>query len=180
MKQIGIYVTGIHQNLIKLPQQIETQEKAVHILWNVLKLAWWRHQMEKNRHYWPFVRGIHRSPVNSPYKGQWRGTLMFSLIWAWINGWVNNREADDLIRHHAHYDVIIMRFEYCPEWHSLSQTATYQSFNGCQNTACGLHIKGSVKANYIKFNVVHVCVKNQYKWAQTPLLRSRNWKPRPC
>ena len=30
--------------------------------------------------YWPFVRGIHRSPVNSPYKGQWHGALMFSLI----------------------------------------------------------------------------------------------------
>ena len=40
--------------------------------------------------YWPFVRGIHRSPVNSPHKGQRRGALMFSLIWAWINGWVNN------------------------------------------------------------------------------------------
>ena len=26
-------------------------------------------------HYWPFVRGIHRSPVNSPHKGQWHGTL---------------------------------------------------------------------------------------------------------
>ena len=33
-------------------------------------------------HYWPFVRGIHRSPVNSPHKGQWRGALMFSLICA--------------------------------------------------------------------------------------------------
>ena len=27
--------------------------------------------------YWPFVQGIHRPPVNSPYKGQWRGALMF-------------------------------------------------------------------------------------------------------
>ena len=27
--------------------------------------------------YWPFVRGIHRSPVNSPHKGQWRGAFMF-------------------------------------------------------------------------------------------------------
>ena len=26
---------------------------------------------------WPFVRGIHRSPVNSPNKGQSRGALMF-------------------------------------------------------------------------------------------------------
>ena len=29
--------------------------------------------------YWPFVRGIHLSPVNSPHKGQWHGGLMFSL-----------------------------------------------------------------------------------------------------
>ena len=31
-------------------------------------------------HYCPFVRGIHRSPVDSPDKGQWRGALMLSLI----------------------------------------------------------------------------------------------------
>ena len=43
--------------------------------------------------YWPFERGIHRSPVNSPHKGQWREALVFSLICVWINGWVNNREA---------------------------------------------------------------------------------------
>ena len=49
--------------------------------------------------YWPFVRGIHRSPVNSPHKGQWRRVLIFSLICAWINGWVNSREAGDLRRH---------------------------------------------------------------------------------
>ena len=48
--------------------------------------------------YWPFVRGIHRSPVNSPHKGQWGGALMFSLIYAWINGWVNNCEAGDFRR----------------------------------------------------------------------------------
>ena len=58
--------------------------------------------------YWPFVRGIHRSPVNSPHKGQWRGALMFSLICSWINGWVNNREAGDLRRHRTDYDVTVM------------------------------------------------------------------------
>ena len=58
--------------------------------------------------YWPFVRGIHRSPVNSPHKGQWCGALMFSLICVWINGWVNNREAGDLRRYGAHYDVTVM------------------------------------------------------------------------
>ena len=60
--------------------------------------------------YWPFVRGIHRSPVNSAHKGQWHGAMIFSLVCAWINGWVNNNEAGDLRRHRAHYDVTVM---YC-------------------------------------------------------------------
>ena len=58
--------------------------------------------------YWPFVRGILRSLVNYPHNGQWRWALMFSLICVWINSWVNNREAGDLRRHRAHYDVIVM------------------------------------------------------------------------
>ena len=65
----------------------------------------------KNQHfprYWPFVRGIHRSPVNSPHKGQWCEALMFSLICAWNNNWANNGDTGDLRRHRAHYDVILM------------------------------------------------------------------------
>ena len=68
--------------------------------------------MIKWKHFsrcWPFVRGIHRWPVNSPHKGQWRGAVMFSFICAWINGWENNRKAGDLRRHHDHYDVLVMR-----------------------------------------------------------------------
>ena len=57
---------------------------------------------------WPFVRRIHRCPVNSPHKGQWSGALMFALICARINDWVNNREAGDLRRRLAHYDVTVM------------------------------------------------------------------------
>ena len=33
---------------------------------------------------------------------------MFPLICVWINGWENNREAGDLRRYRAHYDVIVM------------------------------------------------------------------------
>ena len=58
--------------------------------------------------HWPFVGGIHRSPVNSPHKGQWRGALMFTLICVRINGWVNNREAGDLRRYRGHYDATVM------------------------------------------------------------------------
>ena len=73
--------------------------------------TWWRHQMEIFPRYWQFVRGIHRSPANSPHKGQWRGPLMFSLICVWINGCVNNREAGDLRRYPTHCDVTVMNQE---------------------------------------------------------------------
>ena len=58
--------------------------------------------------YWPFMRGIHRYPVKSPHKGQWRGALMFFLIGTRTSVWVNTRDAGDLTRHRAHYDVIVM------------------------------------------------------------------------
>ena len=58
--------------------------------------------------YWPFVRGTHRSQLNSPHKSQWHGGLIFSLIRAWINGWVNNRKAGDFRRHRDHCSVTIM------------------------------------------------------------------------
>ena len=70
--------------------------------------------------YWPSVRGIHQSPVNSPHKGQWRGALMFFFIYVWINGWVSNCEAVDLRRYRAHYDVIVIipfMIRLVPAWH---------------------------------------------------------------
>ena len=105
-------------------------------LWSLL----WHDDVIKWKHIprsWPFVRGIHRSPVNSPHKGLWRGSLMLSLIcalnkrwskqsWGWrfetpsrslwrhcndlrLNKlWANDRNADDLRRHPTHYDVIVM------------------------------------------------------------------------
>ena len=35
---------------------------------------------------------------------------LWYFLWSvpWINGWVNNREAGDLRRHRANYDVIVM------------------------------------------------------------------------
>ena len=73
---------------------------------------WWIHDdVIEWKHFlrnWPFVRGIHRTPVNSLHKGQWRGALMFSLTCTWINCWVNNGEAGDLRRYRAHYHVIVM------------------------------------------------------------------------
>ena len=71
---------------------------------------WWRHQMETFSALLAICVGIHRWPVNSPQKGKWRGAFMFSLICGRINRWVNNREADDLRRYRAHYDIIVMHY----------------------------------------------------------------------
>ena len=76
-----------------------------------LRIQLFHDDVIKRKHfprYWPFVWGIHRSPVNSPHKGQWYGALMFSLICVWINSWANNREAGDLRRYRVHYDVSVM------------------------------------------------------------------------
>ena len=64
----------------------------------------WKHFVR----YWPFVRGIHQSPVNSSHKGQWHGTLIFFVICARKNCRVNNHEAGYLRHYCTHYDVIVM------------------------------------------------------------------------
>ena len=75
-----------------------------------IRITWWHHQMETFSALLVLCAGIHRSPVNSPHRVLWRGALMFSLICVRINGWVNNREAGDLRRCRAHYDVIFMLY----------------------------------------------------------------------
>ena len=97
-----------------------TQKKLVGSHDDVIK---WKH-FPRN---WPFVRKIHRSPVNFPHKGQWRGALMFSLIYVWINDWANNREAGDLRRQHGHYDVIVMWFR---QWLVVDWSSIPMRFSG--------------------------------------------------
>ena len=69
---------------------IDSKNRSLHD--DVIK---WKHFSR----YWPFVWGIH--------KGQGHRALVFSLICAWTNGWGNNRDAGDLRRRRAHYDVTV-------------------------------------------------------------------------
>ena len=101
---------------------VDTKRRGTHMLGHSTRYAtWWVNMRHRDRishddvikwkhfpRYWPFVRGIHRSPVKSPHKDEWRGALTFSLICAWINDWINNREAGDLRHHRVHYDVTVM------------------------------------------------------------------------
>ena len=94
-----------------LPEPVLTHIAKWHHLTTMSHIeawTWWRHQMETFSALLVIcVRGIHRSLVNSPHEGQWRGALMFSLICVWINGRVNNREAGNLRRYRAQYDVSV-------------------------------------------------------------------------
>ena len=100
-------INGTHPLFIALIQLLEFINRYHHPLTHDDVIKW--------RHFpcdWPFVLEftgrIHRSPVNSPRKGQWRGALTFSLICVWINGWINNDEAGGLRRHRPHYNVIVI------------------------------------------------------------------------
>ena len=114
----------------------------------------WKHF----QHYWPFARGIIRSPVNSPHKGQWRRALIFSLICSWISSWVNNREAGNLRRHRAHYDVIM-----CSIQDLLAVQASGQSCCICGWTTDGPRVilqRNSGVCGYAPIDTCRVGMKN--------------------
>ena len=71
--------------------------------------SWWRHQMET---FSPLLAlCVGNAPVPGEFPAQRPVTRSFDgFLWSvpWINGWVNNREAGDLRRRHAHYDIIVM------------------------------------------------------------------------
>ena len=94
--------------MIKRWHNVPASEYDLSALMYPLICTWWRHQMETFSALLVICEGNSPSPVNSPHKGQWRGALMFTLICARIKAWVNYREAGDLRRNRAHYDVTVM------------------------------------------------------------------------
>ena len=144
--------------------------------WTVLNLPTRCHRKHddviKWKHFprnWPFVRGIHRSPVNSPHKGQWRGALMFSLICVWINNWVNNREAGDLRRYRAHYDVIVMK---CKLAHSKRHQVNKYMYV-CNKIT--MHSTGRWFFSPVHYIIIHR--KTQSHWLEFRRYRNSNAPP---
>ena len=68
------------------------------------KPKWWRHQTETFSALLALCAG--NSPVTGEFPSQRSVTRSFDV--SLICGWVNNREAGDLRRHRAYYDVIVM------------------------------------------------------------------------
>ena len=90
-------IPGNVSNHKNIQSPFTPKPQNIHRHYDVIK--WKRFQR-----YWPFVRGIHRSPVNSLHKSQWLGTLMVSLVCAWTNNWANNGNTGDFRRRRAYYD----------------------------------------------------------------------------
>ena len=88
--------------------------------------------------YWPFVRGMHWWPVDSPHKGQWRWAWMFSLSCVRTSDWANHRNAGDLRRNRAHYDVtvIINQRKTQPDMFEATTPARRQSYYWLKHLPC--------------------------------------------
>ena len=148
--------------MLSFPMSVKHRTVKSQVLINI---TWWRHQMETFPRYWPFVRGIHWSPVNSPHKGQWRRTLMFSLIYpwtCWTNNWIKNTRD-------AGYDVIIIwncGQGYCPcnqtkDQSDKSQNAPvsypimHYSEQKCAHFCSEWHIVGYGTGAFCEFGLFH-------------------------
>ena len=89
-----------------------THSESQNVIKYTLRMLWleycgsikWKHFP----HYWPFVRGIHRYPWNSPHKGHWRGALMFSLIWDYYNWDVPEQTVEQIIVTPVIWDTIVL------------------------------------------------------------------------
>ena len=75
---------------------------------HLAKKSRWRHRTETFSALLAFCDG--NPPVTGRFPSQRPVTqsFVFSLICPWRNGWGNNRDAGDLRRRHANYDVTIM------------------------------------------------------------------------
>ena len=79
---ISILFPGIDTKIevrVAPPVTLERHEWRPRPLWPKNPCPWWRHQMEIFSTLLALCEWIHRSPVNSPHKGEWRGVWCFLL-----------------------------------------------------------------------------------------------------
>ena len=110
-----------------IPRQSPLQVDQGRLLWD--QMRWEIHddvvKWKLFPRYWPFVRGT---------TGHWWVPLtkasdadLWYILWsASTNGWANNRDAGDLRRHRARYDVTIMTLR--TTWREDRQAIEWTSF----------------------------------------------------
>ena len=85
--------------------------------------SWWRHQDLLG-----FCEGNPSVTGGVPSQRPVTRSFAVSLIWAWTNGGANNRDAGDLRRYRAHYDVTVVWCE-----HDSRVPGTVASIPGAQS-----------------------------------------------
>ena len=72
----------------------------------IINLWLFNHMMTSNGNIFRVIGPLWGESID--HRGQWGGALMFSLICTWTDGWANTRDAGDLRRHRALYEVFVM------------------------------------------------------------------------
>ena len=118
--------------------------------------------------YWPFVRGIHRSPVFSLNKGQWRRALMFPFVCSWTY-WANNRDAVDLRGHRP-------LWPYCnATWSSPIRKCMTWNQSDMAESWVKISKQYSVSRRCSRY-LLSFTVKYHYKWVQYYMILQRGHK----
>ena len=104
---------------------------SLQLIWRLgTRRSWWRYQMETFSALLALCAG--NSPVPDEFPAQRPVTWSFhnSFICAWMNDWVNYREASNLRRHRAHYDVTVMFHLRVPNLQMSGRDLNMQPCNG--------------------------------------------------
>ena len=115
------FVRGIHRWPVNSPHKGPVTRKMfpfdyVIIIGESLRESWWRHQMETFSALLAICAGNSPVPGEFPAQRPVTWSFDFSFICVWTNDWLNDREAGDLRRNRAHYDVMVMRTKlYCED-----------------------------------------------------------------
>ena len=132
--------------------------------------------------YWPFVRGIHRSPVNSSHKGQWPGALMFSLICA-LNERLSKQSWGRWFETSSyplwrHCNGVPLRVN---PWYIKSQQEIrfFSDFFNSEFLSCNVILKFSTEPVWHIFSSVQNCddwpANYCYEWSRISGIRFRVW-----
>ena len=140
----------------------------------LLRISWWRHQMETFSALLALcVAG--EFPAQRP--GRWSfDQLMFSLICASINGWVHNREAGDLRRHRAHYDVTVMFWYWSIKPISFTRLSQFKwtPWWKCVNELCKSNVNNYLKQYWLIIGKVPWHSSEVHFSTETPAINQ--WK----
>ena len=80
LRNNDVAITSFWRNYVKMTSYWRYNDVIIMSYVQWAHTPWWRHRMETFPHYWPFVRGIHRSSVDSPYKASDAGLWCF--LWS--------------------------------------------------------------------------------------------------